>query len=240
MRYGLWCRGIDYIPIDLKIPAGGNGGDETWHPYFNRSLISEMFDDFLNGNQTIGAGPVRIYGQHNWTEGNDRVIATAQTGGVVHIGNNAAAVNFNPGFSCFSDSILGEIIEIEWRIQSGVRPTIANSYIIAGLYGAPTDFIGIGYDNAGNFWCIANVGGARTINVDSGVAFDGNWHRFRLVVTSVSCEFYIDNNLVHTDVNPGVNYPLMNFLPSVMSENNGWMYVDWCYAHQTHAAPRDP
>ena len=220
--------------IDLEMPDGGGNGVDTFYRYSNRADMALDFEDFLAHHHDPGAdgayGSVFLFDDLNIG-----VAEKTEVGGVLRLGGTWGL--FQSAIKCWGNLVGEDIMVVEWRVKAIARPTA--NYSVFGLYVNATHYIGIGWPATGNFRAYSEVAAGLAINIDTGVAYDNNWHRFRIVLTDALLQYYIDDALVHSSALPAqfftdYAYLAAYFLNTVIRED-----VDWVYAKQT-LATRDP
>ena len=229
MRFGLWCRGIDYIPIDLKIPAGGNGGG-TWHPPSNRTELMEFFDDFF-------AMKANIYGGQGglWQNPGGATTQLTTIGGVIAIATGAL-FNFHNGGRNLRNTNAGENCNLIWRGRITSYPP-ATKYIGFGFWIDNLNWIAVGClpGGAGNFRYMSMVAGALQVSIDTTILMDNLFHEFRVQINHADITFSLDGaNLQVYNANPGVDWLRSNWYPCVFDTGNtGSVEIDYVYGVQT-------
>lgn len=216
---------------------GGGGapippGSGEYYRYFHRATRAEIFEDFL-GVDVIN----QRYGESlNFRPVTITAAPMVDVGGVIELG--IAAGYFRNDIAMLRASALEEYT-VEWRARMYTRP--GGQQNVLGVMWDVNNFIGLGISNAGNFRCYSMVTGAMQVNIDTTVAWDNLYHRFKIVVNNVECKWYLDDVLRHTDSNPGVNYRILAiYLGIIHPLSTGSTRADWCYILQTFANPRTP
>jgi len=220
------------LPIDLKIPAGGGGDGDSFHRFTDRLNGAFEFEDFLaKDGATIYGGNLEVEDTCNMA------VSQAEAGGVVELSGQVGT--FQTNVRAWSNVNAGEIFTVEWRVKALARP--GTLYVMFGVYLNSQNWIGIGWPSAGNFRAYSLVANVLRINADTGIPYDNDWHRFKIISDSTQTTFYIDGVLVHTDVQPNVNYVLNQFnLAAYFVNGDASADVDWLYAHQAFPIARNP
>ncbi len=207
----------------------------TFYRHSNRADMALDFEDFLGYHNDPGSsgsyGSVFLFDDEG-------IVAVPQVnaGGILELGGGIGTLKSN--VLCWGNGLAEDTLDIEWRVKPYNRPGAQHGMF--GIYLDAQNYIGIGWQSVGNFRAYSVLGAAVRINADTGVAFDLNWHGFRVVLTDALLQYYIDGVLVHTDANPGVNflvgyyYLAVLFLHAEMGAD-----VDWVFARQ-QLATRDP
>lgn len=145
-----------------------------------------FFDDFVGAN----------YANRIWAVTGTGSASTVDVlGGVLRVrANSGATYTLDQGNRGAWNAAKG--VSIVWR---GYCVPGASGIVEIGMMSAPsetTDWIGWRYapaENA-NFLCECGDGGVTT-TVNSGVAGNGNYHEFRIDITTNKAEFYLDGTL---------------------------------------------
>lgn len=205
----------------VGVPSSWQNSFGAWPTFAGMTLgpaarnlkVGWNFEDFISPMATgmhgvwfmsaLGAG---AYGMTSSSSDGTRVgIAQSATGTTAtgRGGMYAGGVNLNSiRFSA------GEYIYETEIVIGALSTAIEEYYLYHGfgdlMTGEPVDGAYFSYDRAvsgANWFCKTSDNGVRT-SVDSGVAVDTNYHKFKIVVnpTGTSVAFYVDGTLVATIV----------------------------------------
>lgn len=239
-------------PISTATQTALNLKQDVFDPQF----MSEFFDDFIMGITTnlgwtltqTGSGA----GANNST--NDGSNASQKAVGVLHLDTGGTATGRTVVSRQTNAFVLGYFeIDQRWRFRLGAISSAVQSYVIyVGIHdltgnGTPVDGVYFTYsDSTGPNWlCVTRSNNTQT-TIDSGVAADNGYNRFRIIVNSSGTEarFFINEVLVATSTTniPNTSARLSGIalnLRKLIGTAQSNVYIDYYYHKITIPGGRD-
>jgi len=223
---------------------------------FDPQFMSEFFDDFIMGIKTnlgwtltqagSGAGA-----SNTTTDGSN---ASQKAVGVLHLDTGGTATGRTVVSRQTGAFALGYFeIDQRWRFRLGAISSGVDRYVIyVGIHdltgnGAPVDGVYFVYsDSFGPNWlCITRSNNTQT-TIDSGVAVDNGYNRFKIIVNSSGTEaqFFINEVLVATSTTniPNTSARLSGIalnLKKIIGTAQSSVYIDYYYHKITIPGGRD-